>query len=513
MRNRKKSILIGWIFLCLMTLMLSGCAGQDQDLSSLSQLNDKSVTIATWSSVATDNAMKEHFPKANKRLIDTISVLITNLKGNKIDAVLTSRIFYDTFPNKSGLKVIEGDLGCGEYGFFFAQTEKGKKLRDEMNEFIVKANESGLTTQLEEIWLGETVIGRPIGKGSLDPDAPAVVFAFEYETPPFGYIENNTSLGFDVDFAECFCEEYGYRFKPVGLPFSMIASGDLTGEYDFAGGALEIDDDMKASKILSEPHFISPFIVVVRDSETQTSLFSSAGESLRRTLLENGRWKMYLRGLLSTLLITALSAAAGTLLGFLVYLIDINAGKAFHKTVGALFTVIHITPIVVLLMIFYHVIFHGVHISGTLVSAIVFTLMMTGTVYELMVSSVGAIDRGQREAAIALGCTPSQAFFRVVLPQALRHFLPLYKGEMINLVKLTSVVGYIAVQDLTKVSDIIRSQTFDAFFPLFSAAVIYILLALLMIWLVNLLFRKTDPRNRSREKIVPAVSGGKEAAK
>jgi polar amino acid transport system substrate-binding protein len=68
----------------------------------------------------------------------------------------------------------------------------------------------------------------------------------------------------------------------------------------------------------------------------------------------------------------------------------------------------------------------------------------------------------------------------VVLPQALKNVIPVYKGEVISLLKMTAIVGYIAVVDLTKASDLIRSRTFDAFFPLILVAVIYFLLAWLL---------------------------------
>jgi len=72
------------------------------------------------------------------------------------------------------------------------------------------------------------------------------------------------------------------------------------------------------------------------------------------------------------------------------------------------------------------------------------------------------------------------SFVYIVLPQAMERVLPIYKGELISLVKMTSIVGYIAVQDLTKAGDIIRSRTFDAFFPLIMVAIIYFLLAWLL---------------------------------
>ena len=72
--------------------------------------------------------------------------------------------------------------------------------------------------------------------------------------------------------------------------------------------------------------------------------------------------------------------------------------------------------------------------------------------------------------------------------------MPVYIGEIISLLKGTAVAGYISVQDLTKVSDIIRSRTYEAFFPLIATALIYFLLAWILRRLLNLAMKWIDPR-------------------
>ncbi|NMA46886.1 MAG: ABC transporter permease subunit, partial [Lentisphaerae bacterium] len=98
----------------------------------------------------------------------------------------------------------------------------------------------------------------------------------------------------------------------------------------------------------------------------------------------------------------------------------------------------------------------------------------------------------------ALGFNRLQVLRQIILPQAAKHVLPVFKGEVISTVKMTSVVGYIAIQDLTKVSDIIRSRTYEAFFPLIATALIYFTFSGLLIFLLSLLERKVDPALRKR---------------
>ena len=134
-----------------------------------------------------------------------------------------------------------------------------------------------------------------------------------------------------------------------------------------------------------------------------------------------------------------------------------------------------------------------------------FTLVFGAAMYGMLRAGVGAIPKGQTEAAYALGYGNTRAFFRVILPQAVPHFLPAYKGEITALIKATAVVGYIAVQDLTKMGDIVRGRTYEAFFPLIAVAVIYFILAAALTYLVNRLEILINPRRRRKEDILKGV--------
>ena len=128
------------------------------------------------------------------------------------------------------------------------------------------------------------------------------------------------------------------------------------------------------------------------------------------------------------------------------------------------------TPVLVLLMLIFYVVFASVNINPVLAATVAFGMNFAAYVAEIFRTGIEGIDKGQTEAGIAMGFSKTKTFLYIVLPQTVRRILPVYKGEFISLVKMTSIVGYIAVQDLTKASDIIRSRTFDAFFPLVMVA-------------------------------------------
>ena len=200
-----------------------------------------------------------------------------------------------------------------------------------------------------------------------------------------------------------------------------------------------------------------------------------------------------------------MSIRAGPLLLFGVCMACRGGNRIANWITGLFVWLVQGMPVVVLLMILYYIIFGSLHIPGTIVSIIGFTIIFGAWTYELVRSSTAAIDIGQTEAAYSLGYTDLQAFFKVVLPQALPLIMPAYKGNISALMKATSVVGYIAVQDLTKMADIVRSRTYDAFFPLIAVAVIYFILEALLTFIVNGIEPLINPRLRRPEDVLKGV--------
>ena len=138
-------------------------------------------------------------------------------------------------------------------------------------------------------------------------------------------------------------------------------------------------------------------------------------------------------------------------------------------------TVVRGTPVVVQLLIIYFVIFGSVDVSKVLVAIVAFGVNSGAYVAEIIRSGIMAVDGGQMEAGRSLGMSYGTTMRSVILPQAFKNVLPALGNEFIVLLKETSVCGYIALQDLTKGGDIIRSQTYDAFLPLIAVALIYLI--------------------------------------
>lgn len=211
--------------------------------------------------------------------------------------------------------------------------------------------------------------------------------------------------------------------------------------------------------------------------------------------IEDNRWKYIVDGLKITLIVTIFAVLIGVFLGFLIAIVRTTHDKTGKlKILNAIckvyLTVIRGTPVVVQLMIIYFIIFGSVDISKVLVAIIAFGINSGAYVAEIFRSGIMSIDNGQFEAGRSLGFNYAQTMMYIIMPQAFKNVLPTLCNEFISLLKETSVSGYIALQDLTKGGDIIRSRTYDAFMPLIAVALIYLAMVMIFTKLVSLLERR-----------------------
>ena len=204
----------------------------------------------------------------------------------------------------------------------------------------------------------------------------------------------------------------------------------------------------------------------------------------QQDFIESDRYLYLLRGLGNTLLITALAVILGIVLGFLVAIVrsthDKHGGlKILNVICKVYLTIWRGTPTMVQLLIMYYIILVALD-NKILVAVIAFGLNSAAYVAEIVRSGIMSVDEGQFEAGRSLGLNYGQTMRLIILPQAFKNVLPALANEFITLLKETSISGYIAIPDLTKGGDIIRSQTYDAFLPLFGVAVIYLVLVMIL---------------------------------
>ena len=232
--------------------------------------------------------------------------------------------------------------------------------------------------------------------------------------------------------------------------------------------------------------------------------FESLKADFALNFIQGRRWTYLVDGLGATLTITLLAGLLGIAIGVVIAMIRSTYDKTAEgarKTLGrrlfgvvdkicrVYLTVIRGTPVVVQLMIIYFVIFAWSN-NGTMIAALAFGLNSGAYVAEIVRGGIMSIDNGQFEAGRSLGFNYVQTMRFIIIPQTVKNVLPSLANEFIALLKETSVAGYVAVQDLTKAGDIIRSRTYSPFMPLIAVALIYLVLVMFFSWLVGKLERR-----------------------
>ena len=478
--------------------------------------------------VMVDKLTRQMLPKAKIEYYKTTADMAYLVSTGKIDG------FVNDEPVIRYVSLEIPDLGYIDFDgkslpmvACFPRNEKGRLLRDEYNCYIKKWKNVGRLKAIDDLWLSKDEEKKVVDLGNFDAKKGVIRLGTTANTPPFEYMKDGKIVGYEIDLVARFCREAGYGLEIQDVPFDSLIMGLQSGMYDMVASCLSDTPAHRESTNISEPIYDSRLVMAVQildHKKTQanapktkytsadelktpgkkmgvqtgavTNLIESLAASFEKTFVREGRWRLILYGTGITILISIFSALFGTLLGFIICGLRLSR-KCIADGVAVIYIrIMQGLPMVVFLMILYYIVFAKSDLSGIWVAVIGFGMNFGAYVSEMIRTGILAVDKGQMEAALALGYPKAKAFLKMVLPQAARHFLPVYQGEFISLVKMTSVVGYIAIQDLTKAGDIIRSRTYEAFFPLITTAIIYFMIAFTLTRILTFLQVRLDPRKR-----------------
>ena len=501
-----------WMMILLLLFVYTAYADEEtfSATGDFSALAGKRIAVQTGTTGG--HLVEANIPNAKIIYYDSQTDCLVALQKNKADAWCSEKptVQYMMIDNPD-LALLDGKLDENEFAAIFPKTEAGQALRNQYSAFAEKLWADGTMQEIHDTWFGSDEEKRDVLDYEALPDFNGTLYmALDSSLVPFAYVKNSRVIGYDVDIAARFCQEYGYRLKIVQLKFDGVLASVQSGKCDFASCGITVTEERAESVLFSSPNYHSGVVLAVlkgneKDSEQNAGFWKGIRESFNKTFLREDRWMLFLTGVLITLLITVLSALLGTGLGFGAFMMCRKGNRAANAVTRFFMWLVRGMPMVVLLMILYYIIFGKSTINGIAVSVIGFTLTFGASVFGLLKMGVGAVDKGQYEAACALGYSNAQTFFGIILPQALPHVLPSYKGEIISLIKATSIVGYIAVQDLTRMGDIVRSRTYEAFFPLIAVTVIYFALEGLLGFLVGKIEINFDPKRRKAEDILKGL--------
>ena len=418
------------------------------------------------------------------------------LKLGKIDCVIIDEQPAKVFVEKNNnLHLLDEEFTNEEYAICIDKSNT--ELKEKINGALTTLKENGTLSDIIENYIGDDEVKgtKPYKKKEIDRPNGILRVATNAAFPPYESYVDGVMVGIDIDVMQAVCDELGMTLKMEDMEFDSIILAVTSGKADVGCSGMTVTEDRLKNIDFTDSYTNAKQMVIVADSLSAVNEEEdSFVEKLKHNFVEQGRYQYILRGLGNTLIITSLAVVIGIVLGFLIALVrtshDRNGGFIVLNGISkAYLAIIRGTPALVQLLIIFYVILSSVN-NKILVAVIAFGLNSAAYVAEVVRSGIMAVDFGQFEAGRSLGLTYKQTMISIVLPQALKNSLPALCNEFISLLKETSISGYIGLVDLTKAGDIIRSNTYEAYIPLLTIALIYFIIVMFLTACIGQLERR-----------------------
>lgn len=480
------SIMRKGLLLFAFLLALTACSSdqEPQQLpTSLDDLAGKRVAYLTGSIY--DLRFDEILPNSIRVGLNGIPEIMMAVKQGQADYSITDSVSYigvDLAQHDCQFCFAD-DIISGDAGVCFRKDNT--ELCGKFNEFLAGIKADGTFEYMKDRWLTQKIDTAQIPHYSVSSDARVLKIGI-INSYPFEFIKDGEWQGFEIEMMVRFAHHMGMKPEFVCFEFNTMLPSIMTGRVDAGLCFIFITEERAKQVLFSDPYMSCGTLVVGplsgADRKQSKGLVSVVKDSFKNNLIVEDRWKLIVDGLYETLIITIFSILLGTVLGCLICWMRLSRRRLLSGIAKVYVEILRDIPMLVFLMIMFYVVFSSSRITSTWVAIIAFAMNFGAYTSEMFRTGIQGVDPGQTEAGLALGFTRTGTFLNFVAPQAIRTVIPVFKGEAISLLKNTSIVGYIAIQDLTRVSDMIRSRTFDAFFPLLVVTIIYFILA----WLIGL---------------------------
>lgn len=487
-------------------LLMSSCESKNHEFETVKDIFERG-TIAVMEGSLYDIYISQNYPNANLQRMNSTPECAEAVISGKCDALMAMDLQCKyIIKSNPELKMFSHGLMSIGIGAGFP---KGSTLVSKFNVFLQQIKANGIYNEMYKRWFECDIDTVQMPKIPLPETGKQLTVCVTGTQIPFNTMNGDECVGFDIELAYRFA---AYLNRPVTFmitSFQGLVPALETNKADLAMSSLIITPERAKQIDFSVPYCTTDeaeLVLEKSNSVIDINILKSISESIKNNLITENRYQLIIDGLYTTLIITFFAVILGTILAGIICWMRMSKRKILRNTAKVYIDLMRGTPVLVLLMLMYYVFLSPIIGSAIIVAVITFAMNSSAYICEMLRTNIEAIDNGQTEAGLSLGFTKMQTFFYIVLPQAVKNMIPVYQGEIISLLKSTSVVGYIAIMDMTKASDIIRSRTFDAFFPLILVAVIYFFIA----WLIGLCLDRFSryinehSRNKKTVSAVPA---------
>ena len=506
-QSKKIRYIILMLIMAINISMLTGCGAEEKKtvkIESVQDFNDKKLTIGVISGYIFGEEVETYLPEAKTKVYYSREEAYKGLQIGEVDGVADDEpAIRARMRSDDSVSMADGYVDSSEYSFLFQKNEWGETLSKQFSEYIAKLKESGELAQLDEKWFGKNTENKVSEDYSTLPDTNGTLnITYEGADVPFAYTSRDKPVGYEIDIAIGFCKEYGYGLNIVKREFQDTLEGIKSGEYDAGCGAITITEARKKDYCFGAADYEGGIGICIRSVNNSALEDKSKNEferSVKKTFLDHDRYKLFLKGILLTLLITICSVLGGTILGVIFYILSKRGNGVVRLIIRMITGFIHLVPAVMLVMLIYYSFYSRLTTGGIIAAISAFTLVFSDDVYRVILKNAKARKNDELQEQYRLEYIDTKEFFDVLFKRKYA-VIDDYKEKIITLIKMTAVVGYVSVQDMTRVFDVVRRESLETMTPLIATTALYFLLILI----ITVIFDRignSEPKNKEKKKV------------
>ena len=495
MVNKKDKKYIFLILSILVIILVCGCGKKEEvkvrrSFDSLEELNNEDVRIGVVSGYIFDRVVLRSLPKAQVVYFNDRDEIYKALSFGDIDAIADDEpIIRARLRTTDEFEMTDGYLEEDEYSFIFPKTEEGKRLSEEYSSYIEGLKANGQLSYLDEKWFGNSTENKKSKDiAELTGENGVIRFAFDKSNIPFAYMSADKPTGYDIDLLIGFCEEYGYGLEYEVTVFEDMIRDVGAGKYDLGCGAITITEERKENHYFGAPDYVGGVracVVSKAASEGEGDASFPLKEYLERIFIDSEGAGLILKGLLTTAALVFISLIFGTPFGMIAYIGGKRGSLFVRGFTKFVMWVLSGLPVIVIMMLLYYKYYKPLMFGAFFASAVSLTLSFSAQVYRLIKKYGENADNGNADYDYRVENISGAEFYKKIKDEYGKVVDIDINESIIRLIKMTSVVGIIAVTDLTHAFEMIRIRSFETTLPLIIVASLYFILIKLAEWLIR----------------------------
>ena len=451
------------------------------------------------------------FPKNNKgeKLCKGFSEYVSDIRADGELSELDEKWFGERMDNKKSedLPSAEDDSKESQKDSQ-KESQKDSQKETQSEKQIETQNETQNATGTDAKKASGTDADKATGTDAEDKDAKVIHLALcDDESIPFAYMSAGKPVGYDIDIIIGFCKENGYTVTVDMTDFAEMQEGVASGKYDLGCGGITVTDERKETMLFCESVYYGGVAICTLDPNAD-SVVNAPGSFMtnrrniregkiarfirhfKNTFIEGERYKLFAHGILVTLIVSLSSVILGSMLGFLLFRGSRRGSIPTKLFCNLLLWLIQGVPAVMIILSLYYSFYRNMHTGSMLASITGFTFVFAGMCDRNIEKNGRRFGKGRLIKRYRLEYFGDKKFLGLLFRRAGRYVLEDYRDDIITIIKVSAVVGYVSAWDMVKTFDLIRIQRTETIIPMLATTIVYMIIIKLITKIITVISRK-----------------------